>query len=223
MSLRPRFLALLLLFLVPLAGCGGPSEAQRALEAGNSAFNEGNLPTAREQYDHALALDSTLAEAYVNRGIIYRTQNNHRAAVADFDRGLALDPNQPLAHYHRGASRMMMQNFEGGVDDMASALATDALHQEDKLRAHRFRSIGLMNLERYTEAIDDLTQVIALQPTMAINYFDRGQLFEATDKPDQAIADYERALERLAANEPLYTKVQDRLTALQQAQASEAS
>lgn len=212
----------LVFLLAGLTGCG-PSEAEQAVQAGHAAFNQLDFAEAVKQYTRAIERDSTRAEAYAGRGQIYWSQNRHAAAVEDLSRALALDPDQPLAHFYRGASRMMLQDFEGGVEDMAAALASGDLPPEDALRAHRFRSVGLMNLERYDEAIDDLTQIIALQPDVAVNYFDRGQLYEATNQPERALADYEQALEHIPEDEAMYDQVQDRLRALQNAQATDAS
>ena len=43
-------------------------------------------------YDRAIAIDPSLANAYVNRGIAHSHLGNLNLAVADYEKGLALDP-----------------------------------------------------------------------------------------------------------------------------------
>jgi tetratricopeptide (TPR) repeat protein len=201
MPLSSRFALLGLLLPFIFTGCG-PSAAEQAVKRGNAAFEEMDLQTALAAYDEALALDSSQVAAYYGRGRIYWTMNRHADAINDMNRVLELAPDLTWAHYYRGASRLMQGEYEAGVEDLAEAATVDTMPPADLMRAHRLHAIGLMNLERYEAAIDALSRAIDQQPDVALNYWDRGQLYEATDQPAQARADYEIVLQRAPEDSP---------------------
>jgi tetratricopeptide (TPR) repeat protein len=205
----------LLGFLLPfvLVGCG-PSAAEQAVQRGNAAFEEMDLQTALAAYDEALALDSSQVAAYYGRGRIYWTMNRHAAAIDDMNRVLRMAPDLTWAHYYRGTSRLMQGEYKAGVDDLAEATTADTMPPADLMRAHRMHAIGLMNLERYPAAIDALSRAIDQQPDVAINYWDRGQLYEATDQPDQARDDYEAVLQHALEDSPRAADARRKLDAL---------
>ncbi|HMS52505.1 MAG TPA: tetratricopeptide repeat protein, partial [Chitinophagales bacterium] len=52
-------------------------------------------------YSKAIALDPTYYRAFNNRAIIYHTQGNKAAALADYDQALKLKPNYTNAKINR--------------------------------------------------------------------------------------------------------------------------
>jgi tetratricopeptide (TPR) repeat protein len=213
MPLLSRFALLGLLLLFVLVGCG-PSAAEQAVQRGNAAFEEMDLQAAIAAYDEALALDSSQVAAYYGRGRIYWTMNRHADAIDDMNRVLELAPDLTWAHYYRGASRLMQGEYEAGVEDLAEATTVDTMPPPDLMRAHRLHAIGLMNLERYATAIDALSRAIEQQPDVALNYWDRGQLYEATDQPAQARADYEAVLQHAPEDSPRAADARRKLDAM---------
>ena len=152
--------------------------------------------------------------AYYGRGRIYWTMNRHADAIADMNRVLELAPDLTWAHYYRGMSRLMQGDYEAGVGDLAEAATVDTMPPADLMRAHRMHAIGLMNLERYAAAIDALSRAIEQQPDVALNYWDRGQLYEATGQPEQARADYEAVLQHAPEDSPRAADARNKLDAM---------
>ena len=177
-----------------IQGCG-PDPAEQALVRGDSLFNRMDFAGAVAEYDAAVAAAPEYAEAYFARGRAQWAQSKHARAVADFSRALELDPDRPEAYFLRANSFMMLRDFEAGLDDLDAALSSGALQEQDVIRAYRLRGIGLMNLERYSEAIGAYNGLIERQPTLPANFIDRARLYEATGQPAEALADYHSALE----------------------------
>lgn len=198
-------------------GCG-PDPAEQALVRGDSLFNRMDFAGAVAQYDEAVAAAPDYAEAYFARGRAQWARSKHARAVADLSRALELDPDRPEAYFLRGNSYMMLRDFEAGLDDLDAALASGALQDQDVIRAYRLRGIGLMNLERYGEAIGAYNGLIERQPSLPANYVDRAQLYEATGQPGEALADYQSALERIDAESQQAAAVRQQIERLEAAE-----
>ncbi len=69
-------------------------------------------------YDQAITLDPTLADAYLQRGHAYREQGNLASARADYDQAIAHDPNSAEAYYNRGLVRASQDDLAGAVMDL---------------------------------------------------------------------------------------------------------
>jgi lipoprotein NlpI len=57
------------------------------------------------------------------------------------------------------------------------------------------RGISYDKLGAYEAAVEDFSQVIALEPGNSVAYFNRGTTFDSLGLHDQAIADFSKALE----------------------------
>ncbi len=96
--------ALLLLVVGILAGCGGPAKGSAAWHAdqGSQLFNQGRYDEAIKEGTEAIELAPDFAEAYSNRGIAYVQKGELDQAIADFGKAIELDPELAKAYYNRG-------------------------------------------------------------------------------------------------------------------------
>lgn len=60
----------------------------------------GNLAAARADFNAAIDMDASLAEAYLNRGNSHFLSGRHNAALADYQKSLALDVSKPWAAWY---------------------------------------------------------------------------------------------------------------------------
>lgn len=201
----------LLLLLLSLPACG-PDAAEVAMQRGDVAFAQIDLPGALAAYEEAVALAPDRAEAYLGRGKVQWGLQEYALAIEDFTRALELRPGDPEALYFRGLSRMLQHDFEGSIADLNATLDAGTLPEDDRLRAHRYRGIARMNLERYEEAAEDYSAIITAQPNVPVNYLDRARLYEALGRTTEAVADYRAYLEKGGVGDSL--AVQQRLGAL---------
>ena len=60
---------------------------------------QGQLDSAIDEFDEAIALDPQLAEAYYNRGTAYLDKGNYDQAIADFNQAIEIDPQLADAYH----------------------------------------------------------------------------------------------------------------------------
>lgn len=196
-----------------MSACG-EQEAFQAYERGKHALVRNRLQDALSQFDRALELDSSFAKAYLARGQIYWRQQQHEQAIPDLSRAIELDPHLFWGYYLRGASRIALERYEQSLTDFDHFLAAEDVKEDDRVRAHRWRGIALLNLERPDEALVDFSACIRLQPDRAFHRKERAQIYEALGQTDDAIADYTAYLERASQTTDDARDVQQRLDSL---------
>jgi tetratricopeptide (TPR) repeat protein len=192
-----RLLPLLVLFV--LSACGpepgaATESATDALARGDAAFEQLQFAPAAREYTTAIALDSTLADAYLMRGKVRWMSQQYGPAVDDLNRALDLDPSLAWAYFFRGSSYFSLDSLTLALTDLQTAAESDELPAEDRARAHRMRAIVFMTTDRYGEGIDALSEAIALRSDLPLYRFERGLLNAAADRPAEAMADLEQFL-----------------------------
>jgi tetratricopeptide (TPR) repeat protein len=66
-----------------------------------------------------------------------------------------------------------------------------------EMETQRFSAEALDQMQRgqFQQALDNLTQVISINPSMPEAYYERGTMHIATNNPQAAIADFQRAID----------------------------
>lgn len=205
--------------LLALAGCSTPSD--REVAKGNHALSKLDLRTAFDHYDEAIRLDPEQTEAYYKRGRIRWQRGRFEDAIPDFDRAIGLDPFHTWARFFRGASHVSLHQYELAVDDFDLVTATSDLNDADQVRAYTWRAIALYYLNRFEESLEDHTRCITLHPEVYVHRLDRAWVYEVLERYDDAIADYEHALD-LIADSVLTLQVENRVVALRKQYTSDA-
>ncbi len=136
----PAYATLARAYSIKVFYYAGPDERQGVTEEAEVALEK------------ALALDPTLAEAHLARGVLLWTAANrfpHEEAVAAFRRALELDPSLDEAHQQLGLIYVHV-----GLQDKASAEIREALRLNPANALARFRSgVIALNAGRCEEAI----------------------------------------------------------------------
>lgn len=74
-----------------------------------------DYPAARLDFDHAIRVDPSIGEAWVNRGAVNIIDKRYQDGISDIDKGLDLGTQEPAkAYYNRAVA------YEG-IDDEKSA------------------------------------------------------------------------------------------------------
>ena len=166
-------------------------------EQGLRLMDEGDLESAIEEFDAALASGYETAELYGNRGWacydleVYEGGCSYEQALADFDQAVDLDPDNASAYGGQTAVYL-----ELGQPDRAVASATQAIQLDPEYpnywsdRAWAYKLLG-----DYDAALSDLTQAIELYPEDAWVYRVRAEIYMELDDPYSALADYDRVIE----------------------------
>ncbi|MBI3723487.1 hypothetical protein HY251_05975 [bacterium] len=134
----------------------------------------------------------------------------------------------PLDYYYgHDAALVPGGNFRLAIETESNAIA-GAASSHDAARAHARRALAAMHLslelgtrERVVDAITDLEQAIALEPSQPAYWFDRAIAHDKNREPDLMIADSERFL-ALAPAHPEADFVRSRIEAARKARRLEA-
>ena len=100
-------------------------------------------------YDRAIALEPSDADAYHNRGIAKDAQGDYAGAIADFDRAIALDPDDADSYHNRGVAKAEQGDYAGAIADYDRVVALDP----DNVAVLEDRAVAIAGQEAHTGAI----------------------------------------------------------------------
>lgn len=127
----------------------------------------------------------------VQRGFLYRLEENLDASLRDLDRALALAPNDAAVGMHRGLTLSAM----GRDEDAERQLTQVALSSESSVVYSERGKIRARNGRR-EEAIADFDKALALDPDVDL-YLERARLLESIGRLDDASKGLYDALKEL--------------------------
>jgi predicted TPR repeat methyltransferase len=141
-------------------------------------------------YDKITLLDSTIAQAHNNRGIVLQNFGRHAEALDSYGRAIALDTNFSDAYINRGNALRHLKRYDeaSAAYDKALALNSDLPH------AWLGRGNVLCELKRYDDALDAYGKTLALKPDFAEAWLGRGNVLCDLKRHDEALDAYGKAL-----------------------------
>ncbi|MEO3765701.1 tetratricopeptide repeat protein [Streptomyces sp. B5E4] len=128
--------------------------------------------------------------AYTLRGRERRNADELDASVADFDRALALDPAFTRAYAGRGQAYVLLDRYAEAEADFTHCVE----HDPDRSWSLTHRGRARLALEHFDDAKADLGQAIELGPS-PMTWAMRGEAHRLTGAPEQALADFDRAVD----------------------------
>lgn len=193
-----------------------PDSASYYLVYGNAKVLNGDFEGGLSSFNEAIRLNSSLDEAYVNRGFLYYRKLNLPSAKADFEKALSINPKQPFALNNLSLLQALLGDTGAALSTIEKALqirpseivfqnnkalyllllgnlpaATDII--ESALRRSPSNSYALRNkavLEqlagRYQNSINLLTQSLQLDSTTEFAYYFLGKNHQALKQTKEA-------------------------------------
>lgn len=158
----------------PIAG------AEESYQRGLTLIMQGEFRDAIVEFNRAIRMDPTYAEAYHDRGNAYSGLGNEVAAFADYNKAITLDPDYGNAYYNRGNLYLQREQYHQAIADYDRAIALNAEDAE----SHHNRALAQAMLGELAEAVTNLQQA--------------AQLFAAAGDQDG----FNRALEALRYLQP---------------------
>jgi len=70
------------------------------IEMGKFYFLNGKLDQAKKEFDRAVEIKPSSADAFYNLGLVYESQNNLVSAQESYEKALSLDEKHALAKKH---------------------------------------------------------------------------------------------------------------------------
>ena len=157
------------------------------LAAPNDAF-----PKAKLAAEKALAIDSTLAEAYTALGqykAYYEWDWN--GAEDQFQKGIALNPNYPLLHHWRSLNLIAMGRMDEARAAMLRALELDPLLLVSNVNLGRIDYYE----GRYDQAIQQYQRALELDKDFMRTHLRLGLAYVQQGRYHEALIEYNKALE----------------------------
>lgn len=183
-----------------------------------------NYFAAMQDINCAIKINST-AEFLTNRGVIHEFMGQQQNAMADYQAAISLDPNYSLAYFNAGNIYLHHRQFSQASDYFSTALklnpenecalmnraVTNSVlkkyEEAEKDFSHAMelcphwaalyfnRASFYVYLKKYELAEEDLDRALSLKPDDAIMYNLRAQVRGKIGLIEEAMCDYNQALD----------------------------
>lgn len=130
------------------------------LDLATNYLGIGKPDVAMEEVGNALAIDPSLTDAYLVRGLVYAQRQDFANAEADYNRVLQARPNDPDVIHNVGFLKCQQSRFDEAQDWFSRALATPGY--QNRARTLMAQGLCLQSAGKPHEAIDALKQAHAL-------------------------------------------------------------
>ena len=167
-----------------------PDNARSHCNLGFVLEKQERIDESMQQFEEALRIDPTYADAENNLGAAYFKKGVLPESVVHFRNALSLDQNLAGAHYNLGGSLVRMGQVDEGLWEFKEALRLNPQNPE----AHYDLATALASLRRQSEAIPEFEEALRIRPdyTDALTNLSTAKL--DTGHPDEALALYRRVL-----------------------------
>jgi tetratricopeptide (TPR) repeat protein len=164
---------------------------EELLERYEAGGDESIYAEATRVYEQALAADSD-ARVLLEFGYLQELHGTRsiRAAVDCYERAIAADPHYDKPHWQLIHTMATLGQADRAVDRYQQWLA-DA---PADLRPRRFLAAALMSARDYDRAEQVIRGGLDLAPDDPMLIVQHGDLLEATGRPDDALASWQRAV-----------------------------
>lgn len=143
---------------------------------------------AIESWTETLRLSPENTEARLRRGIAWYYLDEYDLAASDF-RAVGLLPGDPRPDFWLGVIHAQRDDHFEAIRSYSAAL-----QQNRRYRLAYFnRAISYMHLGAWQRAIDDLNEIIQLNPRDAEAYYRRGLIQQQLGRSDEAERSFEKA------------------------------
>lgn len=150
---------------------------------------------ALEQWNRAIALESSLAQLYRARGRVWLETGDSARAVADLQEAVRREPaNSPTFADTQGELGRLLLRAERPAEALEALDAAVAARPHYPL-AHRLRAEALFHLRRFAEVVQAFDRYIEIGKPLESVYRGRGLALAELGRYPGAIEDYTKAIE----------------------------
>jgi len=150
-----------------------------------------NNDLAIEYYSRSLGINPRVANAYNNRGIVYKDKEEYERAIWDFDKAIEVNPEYAEAYNNRGNAYVNKGEYERAIQDYDKAIKL----YPDFAVAYNNRGEAYADKREYERAIRDFDKAIKLEPELAEAYYKRGNAYAEIGNNKEAIKSYKKFIE----------------------------
>jgi tetratricopeptide (TPR) repeat protein len=140
---------------------------------GLSKADRGDFKGAIADYDQAISLNPTFANAHNNRALLKVDKlNDVQGALSDYNQAISLDPKSAMAYNNRGILKDDLNDVQGALSDYNQAIFLNPKRAE----TYYNRALLKNKLNDVQGALSDYNQAISLNPNDADAYNNRSSL-----------------------------------------------
>lgn len=164
--------------------------AKQCFRTGEEFAKKMSFENAIEQFSRAIELDPDYEKAYIQRAIAYTNLNEYDKASADFDRAIVFNAKDPSLYYLAGTAYHMLDKNSIALERLNKALD----EKNNFLEAFQVRSVVLMDLGRYQEALSDCQRCLKIKEDEQ-GYYNLARVYEKLEMYTEAEAAYRSSIE----------------------------
>lgn len=142
---------LIIIALVLLSCLAKAQTAKDYFLQGKIHYNNARYEKAIEQFNHAIALDSSDANYFLQRGFCKGLMGEYESSISDFTQAYRLDPSNKFALVSRGSAKSKLDRHEEAIEDFNRAIALDP----DYAEAYNNRGFALKAMGNHKAACED--------------------------------------------------------------------
>ncbi len=179
------------MILLPLMGTLllQAQSAKQFYKAGEEFAKKMNFKDAIEQYTKTLELDPDYDKAFIQRALAYTKLEDYEKAAADFDRAVVFNEKDAGLYYYSGMAYHLQ-----GKNDIALVKLNKAIDMKNNfLEAYQVRSVVLVELERYQEALDDCQKCLKIKEDEK-GFYNLAQVYEKLEMYKEAEEAYRQSI-----------------------------
>ena len=168
-----------------------PQKARPYVNRGQAYQKKGRINLALTDYNKAIAIKSTYAEAFNNRAMVYQDSGSLDMALADYNKAVEINPKYAEAYVNRGIA--YAKKGEAGLAFADFAKALEVL--PDCAEAYVNRGTLYAKEGNLDLALADYNKAIDSNPYLVKPRFNRGLAFQNKGSLGLALIDYSKAIQ----------------------------
>jgi tetratricopeptide (TPR) repeat protein len=168
----------------------GPGDKARAYSSrGNAHADAGAIRSALADFSESIRIKRDNMPAFAGRGRAKLLAGNRIGSIEDYSEAIRLSPASAELYIERGHVYIVSRKADDAIRDFTQAIRLDPRS------ANGFNGRGVAYFKKgdLVRAQQDLTDAIALTPLPGF-YANRGDVFEAQGRTNDAIEDFRKAL-----------------------------
>ena len=150
----------------------------------------GNYEEAKNNYDLALNLDSSSADAYNNRGIVNYYLGEFSEALNDYNQAMILAPSLAEPYLGRGIVYSESGEFDKAISDYSRAIELNPAMDS----AFTNRGFEYLGQGKLTQALSDFSAAIQINPQSFTAHNGLGLTLSHQEKHEEAISSFYHAI-----------------------------
>jgi tetratricopeptide (TPR) repeat protein len=187
----------LLVILLIASGCvaqpARPNPLSYHYQMGLSYLGERNYTSALIDLTEANKLDPDNPDVLYNLGLAYMGKKRPDLAEPMFQRAIILKPSYSVARNLLGVAYLELKRWDNAI--LQFKIVKDDLFYENSGDAAINLGLAYLGKGDYTRALEELRAVAVMNPRNPVVRISLGRVMFAMGKSDQAIVEYNKALE----------------------------